>query len=118
MVEIKDKIEIDKYLDKIKNKIIPKISPEKIYLFGSYANNDYNNDSDLDLFFVINNDESPREIQRKISSLLKDRIMPIDIIVCSQERMEKRKDIIGTLPYQVNQEGELIYEKPRNKKSK
>ncbi len=43
-------------------------------------------------------------------------LIPIDIIVYSQEKMEKHENIIGTLPYRINQEGELIYEKLRNKK--
>lgn len=118
MVKTTSKSEIIEYLEKIKNRIVPEVSPEKIYLFGSYAKNDYNSESDIDLFIVMNNDKSLRKIQHKISSLLDDRTMPIDIIVYSQEKMEKRKDIIGSLPYRINQEGELIYEKDRSKKSK
>ncbi len=105
------KLEINKYLEDIKNKVIPEISPEKIYLFGSYATNHYDSESDIDLFFVVNNNDSLRKTQRKISSLLKDRLIPIDIIVYSQEKMESHKNIIGTLPYRIKQEGELIYEK-------
>lgn len=111
MERIISKSEINKYLEDIKNKVVPEVSPEKIYLFGSYAMNSYNSESDIDLFFVVNNSDSLRKIQRKISSLLKDRLIPIDIIVYSQEKMEKHKNIIGTLPYRINQEGELIYEK-------
>jgi len=111
-----DKLEINKYLEEIKNKVVPEISPEKIYLFGSYAANNYDSESDIDLFFVVNNNSSLRKIQRKISSLLKDRPIPIDIIVYSQEKMESHKNIIGTLPYRIKQEGELIYEKERNNK--
>ena len=119
MLEITSKSEIIEYLEKIKNRIVSEVSPEQIYLFGSYAKNNYNNESDIDLLIVMNNnDKSLRKIQHKISSLLDDRTMPIDIIVYSQEKMKNRKDIIGTLPYRINQEGELIYEKERKDKSK
>jgi predicted nucleotidyltransferase len=91
--------------------VVPEVSPEKIYLFGSYATNNYNSESDMDLFFVIDYNGSLKKIRRKISSLLKDRLIPIDIIVYSKEKMEKHKTIIGTLPYRINQEGKLIYEK-------
>ena len=111
-----NKLEINKYLADIKNKVIPEIFPEKIYLFGSYATNNYDSESDIDLFFVVNNNGSLRKTQRKISSLLKDRLIPIDIIVYSQEKMESHKNIIGTLPYRIKQEGELIYEKERSKR--
>ncbi|MEJ6950363.1 nucleotidyltransferase domain-containing protein [Natronospora cellulosivora (SeqCode)] len=111
MEKINNKLEINKYLKDITNKVVPEVSPEKIYLFGSYATNNYDSDSDIDLFFVVNSNDSLRKIQRKISSLLKDRLIPMDIIVYSQEKMEKHKNIIGTLPYRIKQEGELIYEK-------
>jgi predicted nucleotidyltransferase len=111
MEKIMSKSEINKYLEDIKNKVVPEVSPEKIYLFGSYATNSYNSESDIDLFFVIDYNGSLKKIQRKISSLLKDRPIPIDIIVYSKEKMEKHKNIIGTLPYRISQEGELIYEK-------
>ena len=112
-----NKIEITKYLEEIKSKVVNEISPEKIYLFGSYATNNYDSESDIDLFFVVNQNGSLRRIQRKISNLLKDRPVPIDIIVYSQEKMEIHKNIVGTLPYRVKQEGELIYEKERNNKN-
>ncbi len=34
----------------IKNKIIEQLDPKKIYLFGSYANESFAADSDLDIF--------------------------------------------------------------------
>jgi predicted nucleotidyltransferase len=111
MEKIMSKSEINNYLEYIKNKVVPEVSPEKIYLFGSYATNNYNSESDMDLFFVIDYNGSLKKIRRKISSLLKDRLIPIDIIVYSKEKMEKHKTIIGTLPYRINQEGKLIYEK-------
>lgn len=111
MEKIISKTEINKYLEDIKNKVVPEVSPDKIYLFGSYAINNYDSESDIDLFFVVDSNDSARKTQRKISSLLKDRLIPIDIIVYSREKMEKHKNIIGTLPYRINQEGELIYEK-------
>ncbi len=47
MKEIISKSEINKYLEDIINKVVPEVSPEKIYLFGSYANNNYDRESDL-----------------------------------------------------------------------
>lgn len=116
MAKTISKLEINEHLEDIKNKVVPEISPEKIYLFGSYAKNNYDSESDIDLFFVVKNNGSLRKTQRKISRLLKDRLIPMDIIVYSQEKMESHKNIIGTLPYRINQEGELIYEKERSKK--
>ena len=111
MAKTISRLEINNYLEDIKNRIVAAISPEKIYLFGSYATNNYNSESDIDLFIIVSNSESLRKIQRKINILLDDRIIPIDIVVYSQKKMNKRKDIIGTLPYRINKEGELLYER-------
>jgi predicted nucleotidyltransferase len=43
----------------ITSRIISNYNPDKIILFGSYANGNYNEDSDLDLI-IIKNSELPR----------------------------------------------------------
>jgi len=111
MVRTLSKQEIEEYITEIVNRVVPVISPEKIYLFGSFAADDYDKDSDIDLCFVVENSKSIKETRRKINEILSDRKMPLDIIVCSKEDMEKRRDVIGTIQYRVAQDGELIYER-------
>ena len=113
MVRTISKQEIDEYISEIVNRVVPEISPEKIYLFGSFASDNYDKDSDIDLCFVIKNSRSIKKSRHKINEILSDRKMPLDIIVCSKEDMEKRQDVIGTIQYRVAQDGELIYERER-----
>ena len=58
MVRTLSKQEIEEYITEIVNRVIPVISPEKIYLFGSFAAGDYDKDSDIDLCFVVENSKS------------------------------------------------------------
>ncbi len=65
------------------------LNPERVILFGSYANGDINDDSDIDLYVVTNDDFIPKnwkeksKIYLKVSNKLRDlqKIIPIDLIV-------------------------------------
>jgi predicted nucleotidyltransferase len=80
----------------IVDKIVREIQPEKIILFGSYARCDFNRDSDLDLFIVVEDGrESSLLISRKIDALLCGRRFPVDLVV----RKEKGR-YPGDLPFE------------------
>ena len=111
MVRTISKQEVDEYISEIVKRVVSEISPEKIYLFGSYAGEVYDQDSDIDLCFVVENSRSIKDVKRKINELLPDRKMPLDIIVCTEEDMEKRRNVIGTVQYRAAKDGELIYER-------
>lgn len=105
-----EKADIQQYLEEIKNKVAEEVSLEKIIVFGSCARGDINKESDIDLVFIVDDYQS-KNIKYKISDLLKDRILPLDIIVLSTIEMERKKNIIGTLPYEIKKEGRVIYER-------
>jgi predicted nucleotidyltransferase len=85
---------------------------ECIYLFGSYAYGVPNEDSDIDLFVVMN-DDAPYEIieaQVMISSNLHGCLsMPTDILVNKNSRFQYRKTG-PTLEQEVAEKGIIIYE--------
>ncbi len=102
-----------KYIELIKEKVLNEkgINLSQIILFGSYARGDYNSDSDIDLLFVTkDNVKSVRTIKYKIEKILDDRIYPLDILVYRENDIKNRKDIIGTLPYNVLKEGKVLYD--------
>jgi len=108
-----NKEKIDNYIESMVDRITSKFSPVKIYLFGSYATEKFDIDSDIDLLIVVDakDPENIKEIRRGINKLLADREMPVDIIVISSEKMDQRKDVPGTLPYICIREGEILYER-------
>ena len=96
----------------ILNRLIETLSPISVYLFGSFANGNYNNDSDYD-FYIIMPDDSGNMIdlsQKAYKSLKGLQRRPVDIVLNSESVFNKR--IKGnTLEAIVNKEGKLIYER-------
>lgn len=100
------------YIDQIKKRTIKQIDLDKIILFGSYARGDYNSDSDIDIVFIIDDkSENKRNIKHKIDNILKDRFLPIDIIIYTKDEFRNKENIVGTLPYTIIREGEILYDK-------
>ena len=92
-------------------RIAKSVNPDKIYLFGSYANGHANEDSDIDLL-VVKESSEPKYIRRiEIQRLLIGSKLPVDIVVYTNDEFEKEK----TTPYSfVNsaiQEAKLMYER-------
>jgi len=99
-----------KQINEITKRIVKKFKPQKIILFGSYANGTPTEESDLDLL-VIKDSNSPSHLQnRKIRRFLSDLRIPIDVIVKTPEEYSTYKDIIGTIIYPANKFGKVIYE--------
>jgi predicted nucleotidyltransferase len=72
---------VAKTLPQAIERIVTALKPEKIILFGSYADGNPNHDSDVDLLVIINNRRNPKENHRAVSMLLYPRQFPVDIIV-------------------------------------
>ena len=81
-----------KVIDEIANKIAINFQPDKILLFGSYANGGANNDSDIDLLIIKNSDLPRYKRSAEIRKSLIGTKEPIDVIVYTQEEFDKEKD--------------------------
>lgn len=92
-----------------------KLSPDKIYLFGSYAKGSPKEDSDLD-FLIIRDSDLPRHKRAMpLYSLEKSKRLGIpigtDFIVYTPNEFEKSKKELNSLAGEVIRTGKLIYEK-------
>lgn len=93
-------IDIDKLKPIIVKKLKP-LNPNKIIIFGSYANGIPNEDSDIDLYVVTDDDFMPQtwkeksEIYLQYSKKLRDmqKEIPIDIIVHTKQMFKKFKEL-------------------------
>jgi len=64
---------------------------KKIYLFGSYAYGEPTEDSDIDLFIVIDNKYDDDDVCLGIKNLFfKYEIVPCDLLVKTEEEFEKK----------------------------
>lgn len=85
--------------------------PERIVLFGSHARGEADQESDIDLFIEMETSLSPPERAIAISELFGLRPWSMDLIVYTPAEVEKLQGIHGTLLSQIEQEGQVLYEK-------
>jgi predicted nucleotidyltransferase len=70
-------------------KIVRELKPEKIILFGSYAQGNPTPDSDVDLLVIMETDGDKKERYRAVSMQLYPRQFPVDIIVKTPHEIEE-----------------------------
>ena len=97
-------------INEITNRIVENFRPQKIILFGSYANGTPTEESDLDLLIIKDSDLPSRVQNRKVRKILSDLRVPVDVIVKTAQEFETYKDIIGTVVYPASKFGRVIYE--------
>jgi len=98
-------------LDKLKELIINAIPVEQIYLFGSYAYGKPHRYSDLDLYVVLKDEVTLRDLDAGLQirmAIARKKSMPVDIIA------KKKKDFMDrlngiTLERIVNRDGIKLY---------
>jgi predicted nucleotidyltransferase len=85
---------------------------EKIYLFGSYAYGEPNEDSDLDFFVVVPDDSE--KVTKKIRRINKELYpfwqTPVDILASHSSRFAELSQL-PTLEKKIFTEGILLYER-------
>jgi len=93
------------------NTIALNIKPDKIYLFGSYANGNANEDSDIDLLVVKETNEPKYKRSIEIQRLLIGSKFPVDIIVYTNDEFENEKSKKYSFVNSAIQGARLMYER-------
>lgn len=93
----------------IAKKIAECFNPEKIILFGSYAWGKPDKDSDLDLFVIMESKDRPIKRAALLRRVLKDRYVPMDILVRTPEELKHRVDIGDPFINKILRDGQVIY---------
>lgn len=103
-------IERNSRLAEIVRCLVAVYQPERIYLFGSTARGDANEDSDYDLMVVVP-DEAPPE--RRDSDLaykvLRGTGVAADVLVWTRSRFNRRVHVVASLPATILREGRLLH---------
>ncbi len=94
---------------------IKEFDPEKIILFGSYANGNPNEHSDLDFFVVKENEPALRDLRIAIRSKLFDiyykNKFELDLFVDNEEHINYRKSISDMFYDELITNGKVLYAK-------
>lgn len=98
-------------IEELKEQFVNQLMPLKIYLFGSFANGTYTEESDFDFYIIV--DDKMQDLKalttRAYRSIRKIKNRPVDIIVGTESRFEKRKNI-PSVENEVVKKGVLLYE--------
>lgn len=96
-------------IEEIKNRIVKNFNPEKIILFGSYANGNATEDSDLDLLIIQQTDLPKKERRLPVRNILRDMKIPMDILIYTPEEVERWKNASMAFITRIVNEGKIIY---------
>jgi len=97
-------------LDEIIRRVSRVVHPRRIMLFGSAVRGQMGPDSDLDLLVIVRGPVHRRALAQEIYSNLHGIPMPVDVVVVTEEDIERYGDGIGTILRPALREGEVIYE--------
>lgn len=97
-------------IERIKDMFIRKLSPLKIYLFGSFADGTANDDSDFDFYIVVKDGtENLIDLTAEAYKSIRDiRSRSVDIIIGTESRFENRKSTMS-IENEVMKKGVLLY---------
>lgn len=99
-------------LQTITTRIAEALHPQKIILFGSWAREEQNAQSDIDLL-VIQESELPRpQRYAQVRRLFWGIGVPLDILVYTPEEFARYQDVPGSFTHTVAREGRVLYAQP------
>ena len=93
------------------NTIISAYQPDKIMLFGSYADGQTTEDSDLDLLIVKQTDLPRHQRGREVRQHLYGSKFPMDIIVATPQELEQSQLNPYSFLYQAQHSSKTVYER-------
>ena len=106
------------YIDKIMEKLTT-LDVYKVILFGSYANDKEDEESDIDLLIVLDENTLPKnydewlEIKMKVRRILREinKKVAIDLLVYIRPQYELLKKEMNSFQKEIHESGKILYEK-------
>lgn len=97
-------------IEELKTQFVKHLMPVSIYLFGSYANGTYTEDSDLDFYIVVKDDTADlaATATQAYRAIRRVKRRPVDIVVGTKSRFERRREL-PSIESEVYRKGVLLY---------
>jgi predicted nucleotidyltransferase len=92
-------------------RIAARFNPDKIILFGSYAEGNPNNDSDIDLLIIRDTDLPRHKRSLEIQKYLIGSMIPLDILVYTNNEFEKGKSDEFSFLSSAIKSSRILYER-------
>lgn len=98
--------------DDLLRPVIAHFQPRKVILFGSQARGDAGDDSDYDLFVIVEDDTPPERLswQSKYEAR-RTYHRAVDIVACRASVFERKRGVAGSLSNIADREGVVVYER-------
>ena len=110
LTKVKDAAALDS-IREITERFVERIDPLKVYLFGSFADGSYTDESDFDFFMVVEDGRSiVKNAQEAHMSLIGMERRPVDVVVGTNTRFEKHRNPLF-VENEAYSKGVLLYEK-------
>ena len=96
-------------LNEITRRIVENFKPEKIVLFGSYAQGNSTEDSDLDLLIVKDSNLPRYKRGREVRKYLRGLKVAIDLVVYTKDEIQKWSNVKTSFITTVMEKGKILY---------
>lgn len=96
-------------IDSVVQRIVANYKPEKIILFGSYANGKPTEDSDIDLLIIKDTEKYGYERDMEVMKLIRGCMLPVDLLVYTNQEIDKWKNVQTSFVNNVLKTGKMIY---------
>lgn len=98
-------------INEVVTKIATRFNPDKIILFGSYANGTPNEDSDLDLLIVQDSDLPMQKRGLDIRLSLIGSMIPIDLLIYTRSEFDQEKNKRFSFLNTAIKNSKILYER-------
>jgi predicted nucleotidyltransferase len=91
------------------NRLVAAAQPLKVILFGSHARGEADDHSDVDLRVIEVTVSDRYEEMVRLNRGLKWLLMPVDLLVVSEQECEQHSATPGTVEHMARREGQVLY---------
>lgn len=98
-------------LDDIIERIVQRLDPEKIILFGSHARGDAREDSDIDLLVVAETGLPARDRYPVVRRFLADFPAAFDVFWKTPEEYHRWRNVVNHMVFFAEKYGKVVYER-------
>ena len=98
-------------IEELAQRIERRFNPERVVLFGSYAQGTATDDSDVDLIVVAKTSLPPRERYAAVRRLVADFPAAFDIIVKTPDEYNRWRSVVNHIVYFADKYGRVLYER-------
>ena len=96
-------------LNEAVNRLVAAAHPLKVILFGSHARGDADDHSDVDLLVIEVTVSDRYEEMVRLNRVLKGPLIPVDLLVVSEQEFEQRSATPGTVEHIARRECRVLY---------